>query len=183
MYSNRFIVIDLQGFFIDDKLFVEEVSILHNINDVFKIKTFLIKSPFKCCELTNKEKRTNKWLYYNLHGLSWKDGSSTLKEVIEYLTLIIENEKFSIIYVKGSEKEKWLQELFKTIEQKICIFNLTSCANISTLYKNNSHINICNYHKQNITNNLDLMCAEKSVILIRNYIYLCLIEEKLDKLS
>lgn len=175
MNQKRFIVIDIQGFYLDNKLFGKEISVSGvDLN----IKTFLIQPPFKYSELPYREKITNKWLYNHLHGLCWDDGNSILDEFREYITTTLKDEGNINIYVKGLEKARWLKQ--QIAKEEICIFNLDefNCPNIRTLYKNNENINTCNYHHKN---NSCQMCAEKTVIILRNYINLYINKENNEK--
>lgn len=172
-HHDNFIVVDVQGFFINNKFFAKEVCV--SISD-FEKQTFHIESTIKYSELSNKDRITNKWLYNHFHGLHWDTGESTLKELIEYLILVMKKrkeEEYPVVYVKGFEKVRWLKELVGG-EIEICIINLDycNCPNIKTLYKNNPNINLCKNH-----NNFNQICAEKNVILLRNFLNLYLNKE------
>ena len=80
-----FIVIDLQGFVINNKIYAKEVlvSIRH-----FEKQTFQIKSTTKYSELSKNDRVTNNWLYNHLHGLRWNSGESTMKDLREYLMMV-----------------------------------------------------------------------------------------------
>lgn len=54
------------------------------VSDI-EIKAFIIKSPFGYSNLTQKDRVTVNWLCNNHHGLEWKDGESSLKDVKKYL--------------------------------------------------------------------------------------------------
>lgn len=163
MAQNGFIVVDVQGFSIDNKLFPKEVSI--SIDDDIQPKTFIIQPPFNFSNLTIKEKITNIWLYNYFHGLCWEDGNTTLEELKDYLILCIKKLNNPIVYVKGDEKEKWIKQL---IGEEIFVYNLDNfyCPNIRALYKTDVSVNVCNFHKKDCVQ----MCAEKSVILLRSFI-------------
>lgn len=176
MSQGRIVVIDVQGFILDNKLYAKEVCVSGVDSE---ITTFLIESPLKYSELTNKDRITNTWLYNHLHGLNWYTGSTTLNELIKYLVLTMKQkeEEYPIVYVKGFEKVKWLKELLREkIELYIINLDELNCPNIKTLYKNNANINICKNHNNN---NINYICAEKSVILLRNFINLYLNKENL----
>ena len=74
-----FIVIEVQGFVINNKICAKEVLV--SIRHVEK-QTFHIKSTTKYSELSKKDKVTNNWLYNHLHGLHWYSGESTMKDLI-----------------------------------------------------------------------------------------------------
>lgn len=175
MNQNRNVVIDVQGFCINNNLFAKEVCVVGVDSE---IKTFLILPPFKYSELTYKDRITNKWLYNHLHGLCWNDGNSTLNEFREYIISYLKKEHYHIIYVKGIEKVKWLSQLLG--EMEIYIYNLDdfNCPNIRTLYKSNININICKYHR----NSCKEMCAKKSAILYRNFINLYVNKENIENI-
>lgn len=162
MSKNNFIIIDVQGFFLDNKFIAKEICIFeHNQT----IKKFIIYPPCKFSSLSLKEKITNNWLTKHFHGLRWNDGNIIFKEFNDYLNKFIKKQENLTIFVKGCEKQKWIKQL---IEEDINIINLddANCSNICNLYKNNLHMKICSYHKQHP----NYRCAEKNVILLSQFI-------------
>lgn len=160
MVESKILVVDVQGFYINNNFIAKEISIL---SDDSQAQTFIIKPPFQHSLLTTKEKATNNWLYRYHHGLNWGDGESTLLNVVEYFKIFIMNKEF-IGYVKGLEKTCWVKNLFMN---EIPFYNLDDleCPNLKTLYKTNSSINVCNYH--NYKNNI---CSEKNVYILMKFI-------------
>ena len=63
---NNFIVIDVQGFYINNKIYAKGICV--SVSDFAK-QTFHIESTIKYSELSKKDKVTNKWLYNHLHEL------------------------------------------------------------------------------------------------------------------
>lgn len=159
MSEERILVVDVQGFYLNNKFIVKELSI--SIDDS-QVQTFIIKPPLQYSSLTPKEKASIDWLYNHHHGLKWKDGDSTLSNIMDYYITHVKDNNF-IYYVKGLEKIKWIQNIFK---DDINFYNLDdlNCPNLKTLYKNDKSINVCSYHRKYC------ICAEKNVILLRKFI-------------
>lgn len=164
--QDKFIIFDVQGIFIANKFHAKEICI--SVSD-YEIRTFIISTIENHSELTRKDEVANKWLYKNFHGLHWNKGDSTLEDMIKYLKKALIQQKmhhYSVIYVKGVEKMKWLTEILKQ-EIRICVINLDdlNCPNVRTLYQTNTNINICRNHY-----NSSHICAGKNVILFRNFV-------------
>lgn len=174
MTQDRFVVIDVQGFIIDNHFFPKEVCV-SGVDS--KITTFLIAPPIEYSELTNKDRITNKWLCNHLHGLCWNDGNITHEEFSQYLVVYLKKEQDIIVYVKGIEKVRWLRQLLGKKEQiQIVDLDEFNCPNIKTLYKNNTQIKVCNYHRSVYMKT----CSRKSVIILRNFISLYLNKENIE---
>ena len=84
----NFIIIDVQGFFINNKYYAKEACV--SVSD-FEKQTFHIKSKYS--EFSKNDNVTNKWLYNHLHKLHWNTGESTMKDLIEYIILTIKKER------------------------------------------------------------------------------------------
>lgn len=124
------IFVDIQGFRGNDKSFViKEIAIYKS--GVLSTNTF--EPPYSYNSLENKYKKQSIWLYYNHHRLSWNEGYipySRVKDVI-YKELVIKNIRDSIIYVKGEEKTKWLQDICNV--PAINIETLKNCPNLKSM--------------------------------------------------
>lgn len=166
MNQNGRFVLDIQGFYIDNKIYAKEICISEIDSG---IKTFLIQPPPKNIHVTKKDTLSNRWLSNYHHGLEWYSGIHSLNDFIDYFVYNVRQYKsYPFVYVKGNEKAQWLKEL---LGEKInfCIINLDNlnCPNIKTLYKSNANINVCKYHNKN---NSNYLCAEKNVKLFRDFI-------------
>lgn len=100
-----FAVVDLQGFKDDSNNFiVKELGVLTK-----NIKFHdIIKSSDDFNVLSSTAKKSIEWLSSFHHGLQWDDGYISVDELRKTLEPILQNK---IIYVKGKEKMRWLQNI------------------------------------------------------------------------
>lgn len=107
------VIVDLQGFKMPYDVFVMKelasISIQSNKDGMQEIPNVLFKSPCPWSELPNKYKCMNAWLTRNYHGIPWDSGSTTFDRVKIVLDILTKDRSY--IYVKGSEKKQWLQNL------------------------------------------------------------------------
>jgi hypothetical protein len=65
--------------------------------------------PEQCLEW--EQRKTNRWIAFNYHGLSWNHTGtpySMLREVIQELLAKIKEAGYGVVYVKGEMKIRWL---------------------------------------------------------------------------
>lgn len=165
--SNRkYFFVDLQGFKDkQNKFILKEISICTLQNEVFY--HFIMKPPFKWKFLTKNEQKQATWLKERLHGFNWNDGYIHFYDLKKIINMLLQSNKKenTIIYVKGEEKIKWLQELFyikttiSNIENIGCITNLNNTYNNS----NKDDITHCRLH------NYKFNCAYKNVISLKQW--------------
>jgi len=101
---------------------------------------FLFKPPFSFNKLTNKAKKTNKWLMRNFHHIEWCDGFTTynsLESVMQHFC-----SEFTSIYTRGLEKCNWVQKYSPGQVYDITLnknFQLGNHEQICILKKNKQH--------------------------------------------
>lgn len=99
------IVIDVQGFQNSKRFIFKEIAYSHIDGD---INVIMLAPPFDWNLLSIADKRTNRYLTYQYHGLHWYDGTTPYGDLSQYLELALND---SILLVKGLEKRQWLQQL------------------------------------------------------------------------
>lgn len=129
------IVIDIQGFRDADSKFIPKevavVAINRNITD-----HWILMPPYLFSELSETSRKENNWLTRYYHGIEWNDGESNPKYLAIHLREITRSCRR--IYVRGSEKARYLQNLLSRN-----IYNLES---ISPSFKCLTAKERCTYH-------------------------------------
>lgn len=150
-------VIDMQGFRGCNNTFIIKELAVVNVNENFH-RHFILKPPFSFSTLSRELQCQAHWVYENHHGLKWEGGLTTFWEVKEYLLL---NMKNTTIYVKGTEKKKWLDDLLGNIA---LVFNVEdhSCPNLKSLKQNYPDMLRCNAHSG--------CCALQNAFLLKKFI-------------
>ena len=72
---------------------------------------FLFEPPTRWHFLPQTYKKQNAWILRNFHGIPWQSGLLSYNDMDEILTNIAKTA--SLIYVKGHEKQIWLEKYFK----------------------------------------------------------------------
>lgn len=156
-----FAFIDLQGFLYNHKnsLLVKEICILtKNI----KFHEF-VKSPFPFNKLNYHFKKQAKWLEDYHHGLNWDMGYITLQELRTTISPILNGK---ILFVKGANKVKWMEDILD--DKKIICINMEDINCDLSLNKWETTINqfSCEKHK-----NLSSHCARSNATLLKKWFY------------
>lgn len=103
----KFAVVDMQGFVIDDKFFVKELS----ISNGKQVEHFLFKPTTNYSKLSRSDKRTVNYLEKKIHGIKYSSGC------VEYADLgtILQNylTDFEVVYVSGHQKRDILLNNYK----------------------------------------------------------------------
>lgn len=157
------LVMDVEGFKSSANTFIfKEVSISNVIGTT--VDTYLFKPPFPWGGLQVRYKSENSWLTRNYHGLSWESGSVPYTAVS--LTLQPFLQAASVIYVKGLEKRKWLQENFP----KTDFINIEDigCPSLSKLQTMQEDIERCPHHIK--ADCVARSCAEENVQLLKYWL-------------
>lgn len=155
MSVNTIIIIDVQGFKLQNNQFIlKELAILTSENQV---QHYIFQPPFPYKDLTRAEKRQVRWLQYNFHGFRWGDGNipyNRIYGIADQLLLLLQDK---IIYVKGSEKKQWVEQIFGN---KLIVYDAEEegCPNLTTEDKIEPS---CIVHKGR--------CALKNVFFIKNF--------------
>lgn len=98
--------IDLQGFKDNfNRFIIKEFAIITKNLKFHDI----IKSP-KNVTLDIEHRKQAKWLTEEYHGIDWESGYISLKELRNTLQPILHGK---VIYVKGREKTKWIQDILE----------------------------------------------------------------------
>lgn len=132
---------DIQGFRGNDNSFIIKEIAFYKSGVLF---TYLFAPPYNYSSLEKKFRKQAVWLFYNHHNLRWNEGYisySSVKDII-YKELIIKNTNNSIIYVKGDEKVKWLQEYCDV--PSVNIDSLRNCPNLNSMANFSTKINLNN---------------------------------------
>lgn len=113
MSSRVPVFVDLQGFVVREKFVIKEIAVLRD-GDVLTHRVF--SEPMTWDLLTKSEKSKACWLTANHHGLQWKDGDveyALAKGIVRRAVCDGWNidETTPLIYVKGLEKRRWLEEI------------------------------------------------------------------------
>ncbi|KAJ3645420.1 hypothetical protein Zmor_023079 [Zophobas morio] len=148
------VIIDMQGFKRDSQFIPKEVVVLFNEDEYFR---FLIRPPCEFCELTRKQQNNVKWLTENFHDLEWMDGTVTYKSVQSFILANVS--KNTIVYVKGLEKSRWVEEFLK---DEVCVETIDDNITLKKLKEKFPNVKRCAGHS--------LTCALENVFLIRNYL-------------
>lgn len=148
------VVVDLQGFKIPTNRFIlKELGIMRvNFNDTNcdKMTTMIFSPPCAWDNLPLKYQIMNRWCERNLHGIPWESGTFPYEEIDDTLKSVFHNTNY--IFVKGSDKKLWINQLLNFSIPVIDLENL-NCpplrrlrAMISTVcsgYHKNSHVYNC----------------------------------------
>lgn len=135
--------VDIQGFRGNDNSFIIKEIAFYKSGVLF---TYLFAPPYNYTLLEKKFRKQAVWLFLNHHNLRWNEGYisySSVKDII-YKELIIKNTNNTIIYVKGDEKVKWLQEYcdvpsVNIDSLRICRLNLNSMENFPLKINSNNY--------------------------------------------
>lgn len=151
-------IVDFQGFRgINNEFILKEIAVLFNGHH----QHFILTPPFNSNLLPLSLKRQAHWLHQNHHGFSWDGGDIDIRRVKAFLREKIEN----VVYVKGTEKKYWLQNLINN--KNVEVINLEDlnykCPNLKELKRIYPDITLkCWYHGK--------ICALQNVYLLRRYI-------------
>ncbi len=122
-------------------------------------QTFLIKPPYQFTYLTRDEKRQVEWLEKN-KGLRWNEGYIDYREFQRMIVPYLENKN---IYVKGSEKVKWVKDMCANCN--VIELHEGTCPKLSVLAEKycNRKANLnCNHHSKH--------CALRNVLCIKKFL-------------
>jgi len=129
------VIIDMQGFIIQDEFVPKELAITNNGKDVH---LYLFKPPIKFSKLSEKDKRQARWLERHHHGLPFSCGFIPLAHIDDILDLFIGPN--NIVYVKGYQKKDYLT---KYLLNEVVNLENDTCVNLVKANHN------CIYHKNN----------------------------------
>lgn len=102
-----YVFVDVQGFKIFGDIFVpKEFCLLHEDFEFHAV----VKSPCEYKQLLSLDKRGINWLTSRYHGLHFNAGTISIAVLAE---CTLEHVDGKIVIVKGTEKVKWVQDIYK----------------------------------------------------------------------
>lgn len=146
MNKSDWAFVDFQGFKSNSNRFIVKEFAMKTKNIKFHD---IVKSPKAnvAAILDEDHQRQAKWLTENYHGLDWNCGFISLKELRCIIKPILMKK---VIYIKGEEKVKWLENIlniYKNNNCEIIIINLeTIDCTINLNKKYSKEFRICNKH-------------------------------------
>ena len=102
-------VLDLQGSRRSLNLFFVKEAAMILVEKDAKPSVYFFQPPCKWKKLLHAEQSVNEWLERNLHGIPWEAGATPYCDVIKVFQDSLKDA--AVIYVKGLEKKKWIQEI------------------------------------------------------------------------
>lgn len=143
-------VVDTQGFQ-RDEFVLKELAVTPLNADVQPL-IFLFKPPIPWYDLPARYKSINSWLERNYHHLDWSTGEVPYCEVENVLRSVLHNA--SAIYVKGQQKQQWLERFG---------FDARDVVACPSLRRANKVAAFCPYHDSP-------NCALRNVLLLRKFL-------------
>ena len=158
-YDMEF-VIDVQGFKKAYNEFVfKELAVVPLGEDV-QPTVYLFGPPHDWNFLAARYKCENNWLTRNYHGINWQDGEIPYEEFEEILKSSVRGA--SKIYVKGLEKQKWLQNIIS----RVCNIEDLDCPSLTKLH--GAKDIPCSHHNLHICKNSN--CAVINAIALKRWL-------------
>lgn len=138
LLDYNYIFVDIQGFkTYRNRSICKEICVIDN---EYTFHT-LVKSPYIINKMPSHYQRQAFWLTNFYHGLKYESGDMSIIEVKEKLYKRLGDRKIAI---KGSEKIKWLQFMFRDCCEIDCI-NFDDL-DYDPILRNYVPQKICNYH-------------------------------------
>lgn len=150
-------IIDIQGFKGPGQTFIlKEIAVITEEN---MLQHFILKPPYIFNNLPPELKKQALWLHQYHHGFSWDDGYTSMEDITKICVHIFQNK---IIYVKGDQKIKWLNQLFR-LNMNNTIYNLEDfgCPRMEHLRKIFIDVPRCILHSGK--------CAKQNVFLCKRF--------------
>lgn len=157
---NMEVIIDVQGFKKAYNEFIfKELAIVPLEEDVQPI-VYLFEPPHDWNFLERRYKCENSWLTKNYHGIAWEDGDVPYAELEDILRSSTKD--VVKIYVKGLEKQKWLNQFASNV------FNIESldCPSLTKLQQINDRI--CSNHNRKVCYNSN--CAARNATILKKWL-------------
>lgn len=137
---DEYVFVDVQGFKGSHNRFICKEFCLVDGTDIYNE---IIQSPFPATRLSTHLRKQAKWLTQNFHGLSYEDGDIHIIDLTQIIFPKLQNKK---ILVKGDEKIKWLEYMFRFYSRINC-FNVEDLNIQYNHQENNSYNSICEFHR------------------------------------
>lgn len=110
----EWVFVDIQGYKVNSNRFMCKEFSLVNDTETFHA---IVKSYFPYKKLLGHYKRQINWLTNHFHGLKYECGDMHIDELTKIVYPKLANK---IVIVKGTEKVKWMQYLFRKHGDIIC---------------------------------------------------------------
>lgn len=156
---NEYVFVDVQGFKGSHNRFICKEFCLVDESGIFHE---IIQSPFPVTRLSTHLRKQVKWVTQNYHGLSYEDGDMHIIELTEKMSPKMLNKK---ILVKGDEKIKWLEYMFRFCGNISCL-NVEDM-NISYNCRENDLYDSCEFHRWIREGSLPV-CARYNALLLQD---------------
>ena len=104
------LVLDFQGFKDKDNdngFVIKELAVASL--DGSLLQHWFVQSPFPYKWLNEAKRKECDWITEHYHGISWKDGDVTLRQLSHRLAPIL---KGAEVFVKGAQKKRFVEERF-----------------------------------------------------------------------
>lgn len=169
--EDRCAFIDFQGFKDNSNRFIVKEFALITKNIIFHD---IIKSPD--ITLDESHEKQAKWLTENYHGLDWTCGEISFTKLRNTIQPILQNKT---VYLKGSEKVKWLQYILgmnnkSNVDNRINIVDLESLNCSISLHKKDidkqNKLYVCENHRSiKYKKNEICHCAMENVLILTDW--------------
>ena len=124
-------IVDMQGFQgHNDQFILKEIAATDLFIDNYCVSHIFLP-PFEFNELSAKHKSTYAWLYRNFHGLSWDTGYMPYDQVDDVIKSMLS--EANVIYVKGAEKKKFLDNILKVSIDVINLSENNKCPKLTEI--------------------------------------------------
>jgi hypothetical protein len=155
--NTKSLFVDVQGFkSLNNEFIVKEFALCTSEYT----QVFLIKPPYTFSRLSQDEKKRVLWLEKN-HGILWREGYVDPRE---FRRMIVNHLNNQTIFVKGSEKIQWINDLCANCT--VIDLGEHDCPNFLHLYEkycNKTSAYNCIHHKNK--------CALKNVICLKKWYF------------
>jgi len=160
--KSDYAICDLQGFFDNNNQFVLKEFCICDLDGTVSYHC-LFQPPYPWDSLSHKVQNTNKYCSRNLHGLNWESGVLNYDDLTK--TLRSATSKYKMIFVKGLDKKKFLDDKIDCY-----ILDLGDCfvtQSLKSMVQPSSSPNVilCSYNHNNtvVKNNCALLNCKKLV--------------------
>lgn len=148
------LIVDFQGFKDPANNFiVKEFAVTSSDGQL--LQHWFVRSPYSFSNLDLKTTRQCNWLTRNYHGIKWQDGDITIQSLHRQLLPIL---KDSIVYVKGLEKAKYLEEFFQVSQ----VYDVENYPSLKNLHSPKVR---CFFHRHTE----DMTCALNNVLKLLHF--------------
>lgn len=159
--KNNLVFVDIQGFRSRNGAFICKEFCLVSGDDVYHS---IIKSPFRFGKLLGHFKNQANYNTRYIHGLTWECGDDHL---IDFLQTAYMKTLGKIIVVKGDQKVKWLEYLFRNCGEIDCK-NMEDWGYCKSVHLNTKMYEICDYHNSNYSPKW--RCAKENALKLQEIV-------------